>query len=307
MSYLTDYYKKQCVLLEERLQYLSSEIHTLKYNLSEDGSDTFYTMPFEDFEKWLEGMDNGQTDVRVKRNAGRSRLGLPPDPPPSAPKPSGESAKPSSGSAKPSGGSPKPSGESAKPPSYAQRAKEGIKNADFSAKNVGKNIANLGVGLPVFMGTEYVVNKGLESVGVENRHARGIPASIVAGAVADVATPIILGGGIPTLGAAAPLALKGGLYGLAAYGGLAVADAINNIEINSRTGKKVEDWNGEVLYNYVPAVTMATNLIAGSSPFAGLGGKGTATGVPGGERARVLKNAREDPTFKVDRQGKLIK
>ena len=50
---------------------------------------------------------------------------------------------------------------------------------------------------------------------------------------------------------------------------------------------------------------MATNLIAGSSPFAGLGGKNTATGVPGGERARVLKNAREDPTFKVDTRGKI--
>lgn len=287
MSYLTDYYKKQCVLLEERLQYLSSKIHTLQHNLSEESGDKLASMDLEQFERWIEGNPGGAGMARTMRQAGRVRLGLPPDPAPGAPK-----------------GSPDiPKGAEGKPASYAQRAKEGIKNADFSAKNVGKNIANLGVGLPVFMGTEYAVNKGLESVGVENRHARGIPASIVAGAVADVATPIILGGGIPTLAAAAPLALKGGLYGLAAYGGLEVADAINNIEINSRTGKKVEDWNGEFLYDYVPPVKMATNLIAGSSPFAGLGGKGTATGVPGGERARVLKNAREDPTFKVDTRG----
>lgn len=289
MSYLTDYYKKQCVLLEERLQYLSSEIHTLQHNLSEESGDKLASMDLEQFERWVEGNPGGAGMARTMRQAGRVRLGLPPDPAPGAPK-----------------GSPDmPKGVDGKPASYAQRAREAIKNADFSAKNVGKNIANLGVGLPVFMGTEYAVNKGLESVGIKNRHARGIPAAAVGGAVADVVTPTVLGGGIPTLGAAGKLAGKGSLYGVAAYGGLELADIINNIEINSRTGKKVEDWTGEALYNYVPPVTMATNLIAGSSPFAGLGGKGTATGVPGGERARVLKNTREDPTFKVDTRGKI--
>jgi hypothetical protein len=289
MSYLTDYYKKQCVLLEERLQYLSSKIHTLQHNLSEESGDKLASMDLEQFERWIEGNPGGAGMARTMRQAGRVRLGLPPDPAPGAPK-----------------GSPDmPKGVDGKRASYAQRAKEGIKNADFSPKNIAKNVGNLAVGLPVFMGTEYAVNKGLESVGVKNRHARGVPAAAVGGAVADVVTPIVLGGGIPTLGAAGKLAGKGGLYGLAAYGALEVADAINNIEINSRTGKKVEDWTGEALYNYVPPVTMATNLIAGSSPFAGLGGKNTATGVPGGERARVLKNAREDPTFKVDTRGKI--
>jgi hypothetical protein len=292
MSYLTDYYKKQCVLLEERLQYLSSEINTLKYNLSEadysSAMDAMINMPAEEFEAKIKGHPQ-EGMGRSARMDGRARMGLPPDPPRGRPTPSPDIPKSAEG----------------KPASYAQRAKEAIKNADFSPKNIAKNVGNLAVGLPVFMGTEYAVNKGLESVGVKNKHARGVPAAVVGGAVADVVTPIVLGGGIPTLGAASKLAGKGGLYGLAAYGGLELADIINNIEINSRTGKKVEDWTGEALYDYVPPVKMATNLIAGSSPFAGLGGKGTATGVPGGERARVLKNAREDPTFKVDTRGKI--
>ena len=277
MSYLTDYYKKQCVLLEERLQYLSSEIHTLQYNLSEadESGATIATMDVEEFEKWLRRNPGAAGRAKTVRQAGRERLGLPPDPPRGSPKPA----------------------------SSAEKAGEGIKNLDFSPKNIAKNIGHMAVGLPAFMGTEYAVNKGLESVGIKNRHARGVPAAAVGGAVADVVTPIVLGGGIPSLGAAGVLAGTGALYGLAAYGGLEVADLINNIEINKKTGKKVEDWTGEALYNYVPPIKMATNLIAGSSPFAGLGGKGTATGVPGGERARVLKNAREDPTFKVNSQG----
>lgn len=316
MSYLTDYYKKQCVLLEERLQYLSSEINTLKYNLSEGGRDTLYTMPFEDFERWLEGIEGGAPEVRVKRDAGRSRLGLPPDPSPSAPKPSGESAKPSGESAKPSGETAKPSGASKPsggpvpesqslgkevsniissqfPTKFSQYPKESFNFAKDTLKslnpvkmrpgktipvgfNLGglRNITGLGAGYYGMVGAD----AAMDAAGIENDWIR-TPVSYAAGGVADAATVAALSGTLPTLGALGIAAGQGAGLGLAAVGGYKAGEYIGD-----KTGLQ------DALGNYFGGASQLNTR---------------PTGIPGGNRAQILKNAREDPSFKVDRQGRV--
>jgi hypothetical protein len=306
MSYLTDYYKKQCVLLEERLQYLSSEIHTLQHNLSEadysSAMDEMINMPAEEFEAKIKGHPH-EGMGRSARMDGRARMGLPPDPP-----------RESSGSAKPSGGSPKPSGgpipgsqslgkevsnliSSQFPTKVSQYPKETGKFVKDTVKslnpvkmrpgktipvgvNLGgvRNLVGLGAGYYGMVGSD----AAMDAMGIKDQPWADwvrTPASYAAAGVADAATVAALSGTIPTLGALGVAAGQGAGIGLAAVGGYKVGEYIGD-----KTG--LHDALG--------------NKLGGASQL-----NTRPTGTPGGNRAQILKNAKEDPSFKVDRQGRV--
>lgn len=308
MSYLTDYYKKQCVLLEERLQYLSSEIHTLQHNLSEadysSAMDEMINMPAEEFEAKIKGHPH-EGMGRSARMDGRARMGLPPDPP----RESSGSAKPS-GAAKPSGGSPKPSGgpipgsqslgkevsniiSSQFPTKVSQYPKESAKFVANAAKDLNPVKMRPGKTIPVgvnFGGVRNIVGLGagyygmvgadaaMDAMGIENDWVR-TPVSYAAAGVADAATVAALSGTIPTLGALGSAAGAGAGIGLAAVGGY-------------KAGEYIGDKTGlhDALGNYFGGASQLNTR---------------PTGIPGGNRAHILKNAKEDSSFKVDRQGRV--
>jgi hypothetical protein len=306
MSYLTDYYKKQCVLLEERLQYLSSEIYTIQHNLSEadysSAMDAIINMPVEEFEAKIKGHPQ-EGMGRTFRRDGRARMGLPPDPPrerSGSTKPSGESAKPSGG---PVPGSQSLGKEvsniisSQFPTKFSQYPKEGFNFVKDTLKSVNpvkltpgktlpvgvnlggvRNIVGLGAGYYGMVGAD----AAMDAMGIKDQPWADwvrTPVSYAAGGVADTATVAALSGTLPTLGALGAAAGQGGLIGLAAIGGYKAGDYIGD-----KTG----------FHNFI------ANQIEQKSQL-----NTRPTGLPGGNRAQILKNAREDSSFKVDRQGRV--
>lgn len=313
MSYLTDYYKKQCVLLEERLQYLSSEIYTIQHNLSEadysSAMDAIINMPVEEFEAKIKGHEH-EGMGRSARRDGRARMGLPPDPPrerSGSAKPSGESVKPSGGSPKPSSG-PIPGSQSLGkevsnlissqfPTKFSQYPKESAKFVANAAKdlnpvklrpgktipvgvNLGgvRNIVGLGAGYYGMVGAD----AAMDAAGIKDQPWADwvrTPVSYAAGGVTDAATVAALSGTLPTLGALGSAAGAGAGLGLAVVGGY-------------KAGEYIGDKTGlhDALGNYFGGASQLNTR---------------PTGVPGGNRAQILKNAKEDPSFKVDRQGRV--
>jgi|688.fasta_scaffold250635_2 hypothetical protein len=282
MSYLTDYYKKQCVLLEERLQYLSSEINTLKYNLSEadysSAMDAMINMPAEEFEAKIKGHPQEGMGRSARMN-GRAAMGLPPDPP------RGRSASSSTtsttiGSIGKKIASQFPTKLSQYPAETAKYVKDAIVSLNPVKLTPGKklpvglnpsglrNIGGLGGGLAA----SYGANTAMDALDIKNEFVRQ-PIDWAAFAAGDQ----LMKTGLTR--ALVPATFGGAAAGLAAIAGY-------------KTGEYIGDKTG--LHDAIG------NQLGGASNL-----NTTPTGIPGGTRTQILKNAKEDPTFKITQQGKV--
>jgi hypothetical protein len=137
-----------------------------------------------------------------------------------------------------------------------------------------RNIAGLGAGYYGMVGAD----AAMDAMDIKNDWVR-TPVSYAAGGVVDTATVAALSGTLPTIGALGSAALSGAGLGLAVIGGYKAGDYIGD-----KTG--LHDALG--------------NKLGGASQL-----NTRPTGIPGGNRTHILKNAREDSTFKVDKQGRV--
>lgn len=327
MDNLTRLYKNKYESLLERYNYLQGQV-----KLVEDATEALGKMPLKDFMKWVEQNPGAAEYAKQTRAKARAKMGLPEEQPsaPKQPKAKQQSTGPKQTSTKdPMPGEPgyedfikakaeemrkaaqeakaaEPKATEPKQPSQPEAPKaaepktapeQKLPQAKKGFKMPSKaGIAGFGVGLPAFMLGDVLTQKALEAAGVENQVAKEIPGSAVGGAVADVAglatTSVLSGAGLPTAAALGGAALKGGLAGMAFYGGYKAGEALADIELPS--GKTVADVGGEAIYDISKKIT---------------GGKSAAeqlttakTGTVGGDPKQMEKLAQEEEEAKKEEE-----
>lgn len=210
-----------------------------------------------------------------------------------------EAKNPKPGAAKPKANTTaKPTQTSVKP-SIAQKTTN-------LAKGFGKGLAGFGVGMGgYFLGKE-ASDIALGAAGIENETTKEIAGEAVGGAASGVAATgvgsLMAGAGLPTAAAIGGAALKGGLVGLAAYGGLkagqAIGQAVGDIEIDEK-GTQVSDVAGKTIYDIYGKMT----------------GKGTSseqlntakTGVVGGDKQKMAQNIADEAEEEFQKKDEMEK
>jgi len=203
-----------------------------------------------------------------------------------------ERANPKPGAAsqtqKPSTGTKPQPAQTAKPTPTPKSVSTGSKVTNV-AKGFGKGVASFGTGLGGYFVGRGLSDAALGAAGVEDGVAKDITGEAIGGAASGVAATttgsLLAGAGLPTAAAVGAAALKGGLVGLAGYGGFKAGEAISNIEVDEK-GTTVSDVTGKGIYDIYGKMT----------------GKGTSseqlntkpTGVAGGDPNKIAQNAAEE-------------
>lgn len=191
----------------------------------------------------------------------------------------------------------KPQGNTTQPKANAPKQSSKVVGA---AKGLGKGVAGFGIGLGGYYAGRAASDVALSAAGVENETAKDIAGEAVGGAAGGVAATtagsLMTGAGLPAAGALGAAALKGGLAGLAAYGGFKAGEAISNIEVDDK-GTTVSDVGGKKIYDIYGKMT----------------GKGTSseqlntpkTGVSGGDPNKIEQNAKEEAEEDAAKKAKM--
>jgi hypothetical protein len=203
--------------------------------------------------------------------------------------------KPGAASAKPQ------AGQTAKPTQAPKSVSAGSKVTNV-AKGLGKGIASFGTGLGAYFVGKGLSDVGLKAAGVKNEVVKDISGEATGGALGGVAATtagsLMAGAGVPTAAALGAAALKGGLVGLAAYGGLKAGEAISDIEVDEK-GTTVSDVAGKGIYDI----------------YGKMIGKGTSaeqlntkpTGVVGGDPSKKAQYEAEEAAEKLEKEQEMEK
>lgn len=309
MDQITKLYYNKYINLQEKY-----------YQLMEDGIDRLAAMSENEFEDFIKANPGSEELARKKRAEGKAKAqkqSAQPKPKASSTPTEEEIArnkareqyakewaqKQKEAEAKnPKPGAAKPKAEIAQPsakPSIVQKTTK-------LGKGFGKGLAGFGVGMGgYFLGKE-ASDIALGAAGVENETAKEIAGEAVGGAAGGVAATgvgsLMAGAGLPTAAAIGGAALKGGLVGLAAYGGLkagqAIGQALGDIEIDEK-GTQVSDVAGKTIYDIYGKMT----------------GKGTSseqlntpkTGVMGGDKQKMAQNIADEAEEEFKKKAEMDK
>lgn len=308
MDYITKLYYNKYINLQEKY-----------YQLMEDGIDRLAAMSEQEFEDFVRANPGSEELAKKKRAEGKARKTNEPKP---ASKTSStpteeeiarnkareqyakewaqkqkeaEAKNPKPGAAKPKAErTPKPAQTSVKP-SIAQKTTN-------LAKGFGKGLAGFGVGMGgYFLGKE-ASDIALGAAGVENETAKEIAGEAVGGAAGGVAATgvgsLMAGAGLPTAAAIGGAALKGGLVGLAAYGGFKAGQAISDIEIDEK-GTQVSDVAGKTIYD------IYGRMIGNGTSSEQL--NTAKTGVVGGDKQKIAQNIADEAEEEFQKKDEMEK
>jgi hypothetical protein len=319
MDQITKLYYNKYINLQEKY-----------YQLMEDGIDRLAAMSEQEFEDFVRANPGSEELAKKKRAEGKARKTNEPKSKNQSAKPAPETSStpteeeiarnkareqyakewaqkqkeaeaknPKPGAAKPKAErTPKPAQTSVKP-SIAQKTTN-------LAKGFGKGLAGFGVGMGGYFLGKGASDIALGAAGVENETAKEIAGEAVGGAAGGVAATgvgsLMAGAGLPTAAAIGGAALKGGLVGLAAYGGLkagqAIGQAVGDIEIDEK-GTQVSDVAGKTIYDIYGKMT----------------GKGTSseqlntakTGVVGGDKQKIAQNIADEAEEEFQKKAEMEK